>query len=61
MSIDLSRRGLIGALSAGAGTLVLSGCDRISGAPAVQRVLGLGQGLTMRAQRIVHRSNGARA
>ncbi len=53
MSLHLSRRRLIGALGAGAGTLVLSGCDRINGSPAVQRVLGVGQGLTMRVQRIV--------
>ena len=53
MSIQFSRRHVMGALGAGAGTFALSGCDRISDAPAVQRVLGLGQGLTMRAQRLV--------
>ena len=53
MSIYLTRRGLVGALGAGAGTALLSGCDRIGGSAAAQRVLGLGQQLTMRAQRIV--------
>ena len=53
MSIRLSRRRLIGTLGASAGTLVLSDCDRINGSPGVQRVLGFGQELTMRAQRIM--------
>ena len=49
----LTRRGLIGSIGAGAGTLFLSGCDRIAANPGVQRALGLGEGLTMRAQRLV--------
>jgi DMSO/TMAO reductase YedYZ molybdopterin-dependent catalytic subunit len=49
----LTRRGLIGSLTAGAGGLLLSGCDKIAAAPKVQQVLGLGEGLTMRAQRLV--------
>ena len=53
MTLDFSRRGLVGALGAGAGTMLLSGCDRINNSASVQRMLGLGQGLTMRAQRIV--------
>lgn len=53
MTIQLSRRGLIGALGAGAGTILLAGCDRIDASPAVQHILGAGQGLTMHAQRIV--------
>ena len=53
MSVRISRRKLIGSLGAGAGGLLLAGCDRINESPAVQRLLGAGQGLTMRAQRIV--------
>lgn len=49
----LTRRGVIGSLGAGAGGLLLSGCDRIAAAPKVQAVLSLGEGLTMRAQRLV--------
>ena len=49
----LTRRGLIGSLSAGAGGLLLSGCDRIAANSGVQRALGLGEGLTMHAQRLV--------
>jgi DMSO/TMAO reductase YedYZ molybdopterin-dependent catalytic subunit len=49
----LTRRRLIGSLGAGAGGLLLSGCDRIAASPKVQDVLGLGEGLTMRAQRLV--------
>ena len=48
-----TRRGLIGAMSAGAGGLLLSGCDRISESRGVQSVLGVGEGLTRRAQRLV--------
>ena len=61
MSLRLSRRRLIGALGAGAGTVMLSGCDRITASPTVQRVLGVGQGLTMRAQTDRHRPHRARA
>lgn len=49
----LSRRRLIGSLGVGAGGLLLSGCDRIVQSPTVKRVLGLGEGLTHRAQRLV--------
>ena len=49
----MSRRRLIGSLGAGAGTVLLVGCDRISASPIVQRGLDFGQGLTMRTQRIV--------
>ena len=48
----LTRRALVGSLGAGAG-LLLSGCDRIAASPKVRQVLNLGEGLTMRAQRIV--------
>jgi DMSO/TMAO reductase YedYZ molybdopterin-dependent catalytic subunit len=49
----ITRRNLVGSLGATAGGLLLSGCDRIAAAPKVQQVLGLGEGLTMRAQRLV--------
>ena len=49
----LTRRALIGSIGAGAGGLLLSGCDRIAAAPKVQEALSLGEGLTMRAQRLV--------
>jgi len=49
----LSRRRLIGSLGAGAGGLLLSGCDRIVASPTVKHVLGLGEGLTRHTQRLV--------
>jgi DMSO/TMAO reductase YedYZ molybdopterin-dependent catalytic subunit len=53
MTLRLSRRAMIGSLGSGAGGLLLSGCDRINESPAVQRLLGAGQGLTMGAQRSI--------
>jgi DMSO/TMAO reductase YedYZ molybdopterin-dependent catalytic subunit len=53
MTLRLSRRGLIGSLGAGAGGLLLSGCDRINASPAVRTLLGLGERATFSAQRIV--------
>jgi DMSO/TMAO reductase YedYZ molybdopterin-dependent catalytic subunit len=49
----LTRRHLIGSLSAGAGGLLLAGCDKVSGSRAGQGLLGFGERLTYRAQRIV--------
>jgi DMSO/TMAO reductase YedYZ molybdopterin-dependent catalytic subunit len=49
----ITRRWLIGSLGLGAGGLLVSGCDRIAASPRVQGVLQLGEGLTMRAQRLV--------
>jgi DMSO/TMAO reductase YedYZ molybdopterin-dependent catalytic subunit len=49
----LSRRKLIGTIGVGAGGLLLSGCDRIAASPTVQHVLGLGEGLTRRAQHVL--------
>ena len=49
----LTRRRLIGSIGAGASGLLLSGCDRIASSPTVRQVLGAGEGLTMRAQRLV--------
>lgn len=49
----LTRRRLIGSLGAGAGALLLSGCDRIAASPTVKHLLGAGEGLTFRAQRLL--------
>ncbi|WP_375380564.1 molybdopterin-dependent oxidoreductase [uncultured Sphingomonas sp.] len=49
----LTRRRLIGALGVGAGGILLSGCDRIAHAPAVRRVLSLGQDASFSVQRLV--------
>ncbi len=52
MTARFTRRALIGSLSAGAGGLLLSGCDRINSSPVVQRVLDLGGKATFAAQRL---------
>jgi DMSO/TMAO reductase YedYZ molybdopterin-dependent catalytic subunit len=49
----ISRRKLIGSLAAGAGGLILSGCNRINADPRVRSVLQSAEGLTMRAQRLI--------
>lgn len=49
----LTRRGLIGSIGAGAGGLLLSGCDRIVASPTAQKLVGVGEGLTYRAQRLL--------
>ncbi len=49
--ISVRRRRLILGLGAGAGTLLLSGCDRLSNLPQTQSILGSSQWLTRRAQR----------
>jgi len=49
----LSRRRLIGSIGAGAGGLLLAGCDRIVASPTVKHVLGVGEKLTFDAQRLV--------
>jgi DMSO/TMAO reductase YedYZ molybdopterin-dependent catalytic subunit len=49
----ISRRRLIGSLTAGAGGLLLSGCNKINANPAVRSILQSSEGLTMRAQRII--------
>lgn len=49
----ISRRGLIGSLAAGAGGLLLSGCNKINADPGVRRLLQSAEGLTMRVQRII--------
>lgn len=49
----LTRRRIIGSIGAGAGSLLLAGCDRIAASPVVKHVLGAGESLTMKAQRLV--------
>ena len=49
----VTRRGMIAAVGAGTGGLLLAGCDKINSSPAVQHVLGLGRSVTMRSQRIL--------
>jgi DMSO/TMAO reductase YedYZ molybdopterin-dependent catalytic subunit len=53
MTLRLSRRRLIGSLSAGAGGLLLSGCDRIASSSTGQTLLGLGEKATFSAQRLL--------
>ena len=53
MTQMVTRRRLIGALGVGAGGLMLAGCDRIARAPAVKRVLSLGQDASFSVQRLV--------
>ena len=49
----ITRRGLAGAGAAGLGGWLLSGCDRVTTAPSVDRFIDLGQSLTLRAQRLL--------
>lgn len=49
----ITRRTLVGAIGAGAGGLLLSGCDKITTSPTASKILKSAEGLTMRAQRIV--------
>ena len=51
-----SRRRLLLALASGAGTLALSGCDRLSGNPGFNALLRTGETLTMRSQRLLLQS-----
>ena len=51
--MTLTRRRLIGSLGVGAGGALLGGCDKIAASPKVKDVLSLGEGLTMRAQRLI--------
>jgi len=51
--MSISRRRLIGSIGAGAGSLILSGCDRIAASPLVQSCLHQGERLTRTAQRLV--------
>jgi DMSO/TMAO reductase YedYZ molybdopterin-dependent catalytic subunit len=49
----ITRRGLIGSIAAGAGGLLLSGCNKINANPGVRSLLRSAEGLTMRAQRLI--------
>jgi DMSO/TMAO reductase YedYZ molybdopterin-dependent catalytic subunit len=49
----ISRRKLIGGLAAGAGGLLVAGCDRLSNSPTFRETLRGGEALTMRAQRLI--------
>lgn len=49
----ITRRRMIASLGAGAGGLLLSGCDRINRSAAFQSAQSAAQGLTMSAQRLV--------
>ncbi len=49
----VSRRGLIGTGAAGLGGLMLSGCDRVTGAPSIQHFIGHAQSLSLNAQRFL--------
>ena len=51
----VSRRGLIATGSAGLGGLLLSGCDRVTGAPSIQHFIGHAQSLSLNAQRLLLR------
>jgi DMSO/TMAO reductase YedYZ molybdopterin-dependent catalytic subunit len=53
MTFDLTRRGLI----AGAGSLILSGCDRLNEAPAFRELLRSAEGLNLAAHRAVSDRN----
>ncbi len=53
MSRLISRRGLITAGSAAAGSLLLSGCEPVSDAPSLRWVLDFGQFASLRVQRLL--------
>ena len=53
MSILLPRRRILQAAVAGAGSFLLSGCDRIAGNESVNKVLGMAESITMGTQRAI--------
>ena len=53
MIAPVSRRRLLASLGAGAGGLLLSGCDRVGASPAFRSLTDGADRLTMRAQRLV--------
>jgi DMSO/TMAO reductase YedYZ molybdopterin-dependent catalytic subunit len=53
MIVPLSRRHMLGSLGYGAGGLLLGGCDRVNRSPTFQQFLKGGEGLTMKAQRLI--------
>lgn len=50
---NISRRRLIGSIGAGAGGLLLSGCDRVGQSPAFKSLLSSAEGLNMNVQRLL--------
>ena len=53
----ITRRRLIGSVGVGASSLLLTGCDGVATSPTVKRVLGLAEGFTMKAQRLLSDRN----
>ena len=53
MSAPLSRRRLLGAGALGAGSLILSGCDKLNSSPGFRSLLQGAEGLHMRSQRLI--------
>lgn len=51
--MDLSRRRLLGMTAAGAGGLLLSGCDRLNSSEPFRAALGSAEGLNQRTQRLL--------
>ena len=49
----ITRRGFVGSIAAGAGGLLLSGCDKLNASPGFRDVLRSAEGLTLKAQRLV--------
>ncbi len=52
-SIAIPRRRFLALGSAGLGSLLVGGCDRLSGAPAFEEILSSAEWLTYRAQRLL--------
>ena len=57
----IDRRALVGGLAAGAGGLLLGGCDKLNASPSFRDVLKVGEKLHYRSQRIVSASRTALA
>ncbi len=53
MSAAISRRRLLGAGALGAGSLILSGCDKLNSSPGFRSLLQGAEGLHMRSQRLI--------
>jgi len=53
----VDRRRLLGAIGVGGSSLLLAGCDRLNQSAGFQSLLKQGEGLTMRAQRLVTSRN----
>ena len=53
MSVQISRRRLLGAGALGAGSLILSGCDKLGSSPGFRSLLQGAEGLQLRSQRLI--------